>query len=143
MNARVLAHLIINFAIDSKKPVSNLMLQKLMYFCQLSYYKHENRRLITDCDFEAWLFGPVIRDVYIDYCMYGSNRILFAPTETEELPNCVQNTLTVWLDKRPWEMVQVSHRDGGAWDNNYIKGLKKTIPDADVKAEASHYVDPI
>ncbi|MDM8120718.1 DUF4065 domain-containing protein [Succinatimonas hippei] len=143
MNARVLAHLIINFAIGLNRPVSNLMLQKLMYFCQLSYYRHENRRLITDCDFEAWLFGPVIRDVYIDYCMYGSNRIISAPEEDAVLPDCVRHTLTVWLDRRPWEMVQVSHRDGGAWRTNYIEGQKRIIPDADIRLEALNYVDPI
>ena len=143
MNARVLAHLIINFAISLNRPVSNLMLQKLMYFCQLSCYRHENRRLIIDCDFEAWLFGPVIRDVYVDYCMYGSNRIISAPKEDEVLPDCIRNTLTVWLERRPWEMVQVSHSPDGAWSKNYTEGQKRIIPDVDVRAEAVHYVDPI
>ena len=143
MNARVLAHLLINFAISLNRPVSNLMLQKLMYFCQLSCYKHKNRRLIPDCDFEAWLFGPVIRDVYVDYCMYGSNKIISALKEDEVLPDCVQHTLTVWLNRRPWEMVQVIHRKGGAWDRNFQKGRKNIISDIDIRLEALNYYDPI
>ncbi|TCI26718.1 DUF4065 domain-containing protein [Exiguobacterium sp. SH5S4] len=44
--------------------LSNLKLQKLLYYCHGGHYRWDNERLISDNVFEAWEYGPVIRTIY-------------------------------------------------------------------------------
>lgn len=67
----VLANYIIK---NSKKDLSNLELQKILYFTELAYIKKFDRHLIED-DFEAWQYGPIIKSVYYKYRNYGANSI--------------------------------------------------------------------
>lgn len=139
MEALVLARLIINHAIDRKAPVSNLMLQKIMYFCQLVFYREKDERLIQDHDFEAWMFGPVIREVYVEYCLYGGDRIDAREDVEGELPAVIVPEIDHWLAHDPWELVDFSHRQGGAWKQTYVRGQKRIIPDSLVRQEALVY----
>lgn len=58
----------------SNKELSNLELQKTLYFTELDYIKKFNEHLIED-EFEAWRYGPVSREVYCEYRNYGANSI--------------------------------------------------------------------
>lgn len=44
--------------------LSNLKLQKLLYYCHGGHYRWDNEKLVVDDNFEAWEYGPVIRSVY-------------------------------------------------------------------------------
>ena len=59
---------------NSTKGLSNLELQKTLYFSEINYIKKYKKHLIND-DFEAWQFGPVVRKVYYEYRFYGANSI--------------------------------------------------------------------
>lgn len=68
MKAMDLAYYIVNRAIDFGNPVSNLKLQKIIYFVNLLHLKRTGDFLISDIEknpFEAWQFGPVIENVYL------------------------------------------------------------------------------
>lgn len=56
-------------------PLSNLKLQKLLYFCQGGHYKWEEKRLITDNYFELWAYGACIEKMYVKFRKYGQNDI--------------------------------------------------------------------
>ncbi|PSR22404.1 MAG: hypothetical protein C7B43_20775 [Sulfobacillus benefaciens] len=59
--------------------VSNLKLQKLMYYAQawhLALYGHR----LFDGEFEAWIHGPVLPVLYRDYKQFG-----WKPIEREDL----------------------------------------------------------
>ncbi|MFX4243409.1 Panacea domain-containing protein, partial [Aliarcobacter butzleri] len=71
MRAINLANYIINKSIDSKKPVSNLQLQKMIYFVNLYYFRLTGAFLLDGEQFEAWQHGPVIPEVYREYATYG------------------------------------------------------------------------
>ena len=67
---------IINYSNQQGYGVSNLKLQKLLYFVQAAFLsmtkKHE------PCFFEqiqAWDFGPVVPEAYHEYKQYGSTNI--------------------------------------------------------------------
>ena len=47
-------------------PISNLQLQKILYFLQVIYASKTDKLLFAD-QFEAWPYGPVIRDVYVEF----------------------------------------------------------------------------
>lgn len=63
--------------------LSNLKLQKLMYYCQGGHYRWDNRQLIDDNLFEAWEYGPVIREIYHEFKIYGQNDITILIPEND------------------------------------------------------------
>lgn len=54
--------------------LTNLKLQKLLYYIQVSSLKQLNR-LAFNNHIEAWKYGPVIPEVYYNYNSYGRNVI--------------------------------------------------------------------
>ncbi|BEU88686.1 hypothetical protein TAMA11512_21500 [Selenomonas sp. TAMA-11512] len=130
----VAQYLIRKCALDGN-PISNLQLQKILYYIQAEFLQKKNKALFSD-EIEAWTFGPVVRDVYMRYCGYGSTEIY----ETDE-PNvsfsddeiAVMNNIVA--DKRNikvWELVNATHEQGKPWDRIYRGGLgnKEIIPKA-------------
>lgn len=124
---------IIEIAMSEGKPVSNLQLQKLLFFCQCDYLGKYGYPLFVD-EIVAWQYGPVVKEVYRTYSYRGASPIRRAVrsitmglrTPFEELASdafrVVGNMTTKWLDKDPWELVRRSHRPGGAWDLVYNRG---------------------
>ena len=54
--------------------VSNLKLQKLLYYCQ-AYTLAMTGKVLFKKDIQAWEYGPVIREVYDKYKKYQDNDI--------------------------------------------------------------------
>jgi uncharacterized phage-associated protein len=64
----------IRFAHEVGDPITNLRLQKLMYYAQAWYLALHGERLIPDA-FEAWVHGPVIPSLYERFSAYRWNPI--------------------------------------------------------------------
>lgn len=131
MNPVELAHIIINMGIRANRPVSNLHLQKILYFTNLVYLQNNHVFLVNENSFEAWMHGPVVPKVYYNYSMYGgipiskaepepafisnaSGRILNAGEEQE-----VRSFIERLINIDPWTLVDYSHSIGGAWEKTY------------------------
>lgn len=144
MKALDVAKYIINKSIGFGKPISNLQLQKIMYFVHLNFLRKTGKKLITDEKFEAWQWGPVIRDVYFEYNVFGSNKIS-VPEEggvldlSEKELEKIDATIDESIHFKPWVLVQRSHIKGGAWDRIYKdgEGDKLIIPDDLIQEEAN------
>lgn len=54
-------------------PISNLQLQKILYFLQVIHASETGELLFAD-QFEAWPYGPVIRDVYVKFSAAAASR---------------------------------------------------------------------
>lgn len=134
MEALDVAKYIINKAIEMQSPVSNLQLQKILYFAHLESLK-QGEKLINE-PFEAWGFGPVVRVVYNEFCIYGANRLaLEEKCSIMTIPKI--DTILKELIKTPaWELVERSHNPSGAWAKIYQEGCKNIIPDSYIEAEA-------
>ena len=61
-DALEVAKYVINKCTVENYPVSNLQLQKILYFLQKKYLIQQGRRLFKDA-IEAWQFGPVVSEV--------------------------------------------------------------------------------
>jgi uncharacterized phage-associated protein len=61
------------------EPITNLKLQKLLYYAQGFYIALYDGPLFSD-DLEAWTYGPVVPDIYHQYKRYGSG-VIPAPEE--------------------------------------------------------------
>ena len=66
-----LARYVLKKCIDEDHPISNLQLQKILYYIQECFLKEKDRKAFSE-PIEAWQFGPVIPKVYDEYCIYGS-----------------------------------------------------------------------
>lgn len=66
------ANYIINKSIDLEKPVSNLKLQKLLYYVQATSLVNGDERGMFEEDISAWKYGPVVEDVYHKFKMYAN-----------------------------------------------------------------------
>ena len=78
-NALEVARYIIYHEEQAGRPVSNLRLQKLLYFVQAKFLVEKNEPCFTQ-KMEAWNFGPVVPKVYKAYRYYGNTPI---PCEDE------------------------------------------------------------
>lgn len=123
VEAKELAKYIIN---TSPRRMSNLELQKTMYFVELDYRKRTRQRLIKG-EFEAWQYGPVVPSVYEEYRSYGSD--LIERTGEKITPNADRGIIDPSIDrcayKKAWELVEESHRINGAWREARDRGSTK------------------
>ena len=127
------ARLLIRKFIDNDRYISNLILQKMLFFVQRHSLK-QDRSIIFPENFEAWKFGPVVPKVYYDFCHYGSFPLELDPRErlreAPDLESIIDDEFKLWYNKSPFQMVQNTHRPGSAWhlvfDNG--RGLRKPIP---------------
>lgn len=128
----------------STKDLSNLELQKTLYFTEIEYIKKFDKHLIDD-DFEAWQYGPVAKDVYWEYRNYGANSIN-KPQDKEiraisnklnnEEQEIINKTIEDCNKQTYWNLVEKSHKEGGAWKRSYKENEKRIIDKASIKEEA-------
>ena len=72
---------IVSKCIKEDCPISNLQLQKILYYIQKAFLDKDS--LAFSDDIEAWQFGPVVPNVYDHYCGYGAMPISFSSIEYE------------------------------------------------------------
>ena len=121
----------------SKKGLSNLELQKILYFIQLEFL-HKFNKVIIDDVFEAWQFGPIIKCVYLEFRDYGANSIdrpknpihIHIPDiEKKALDEIIQLAST----KHYWDLVGIISKEGSAWDYSYKREKRSIISIEDMK----------
>lgn len=71
MTAIVLSNYIISLFEKQKAPITNLKLQKILYYTQGYFYKHFDRAAFPD-EIYNWQYGPVVPVVYYTYNDNGS-----------------------------------------------------------------------
>lgn len=132
-----LSKYIISKCIDDGHPISNLQLQKILYYIQKDFLSRDD--IAFSDDIEAWQFGPVVPNVYYYYCGYGAMPISFAH-ERFDIESKDEPTVDIIVESKrildPWVLVEETHKANGAWDQIYQKGLgnHKVIPTDLIKA---------
>ena len=117
--ANNIAGYVVSRCIDDGHPISNLQLQKILYFSQVGFYAKFKRPRCDD-DFEAWQYGPVIRDVYRRYFMWGGSKIRecfdSVPAVTGAEAGIAYEIAKSKRDLYPWDLVNETHSKGSPWD---------------------------
>ena len=137
---RFIAHFIIDYFSRIGKPISNLKLQKILYFLWIDYYKNSHDYLFDE-EFYAWQFGPVIPEVYDEYCTYGGFSIDRRYEEHElsaEDEKLLPKFLKKYQNQSVGRLVERSHQRGKPWDYvyNQLGQFRAVIPfDIIVKKE--------
>lgn len=69
-----IARFVINYSNKQEYGISNLKLQKIMYFIQAYFLITQDKPCFSD-DIEAWDFGPVVPAAYHEFKQFGSGNI--------------------------------------------------------------------
>lgn len=113
-NVLLVAQYIIKYCNEHNIPVSNLKLQKLLYFVQAEFLVSKGMPCFPD-DFEAWDFGPVSPSVYRKYKIYGSSNIPYtgntlfgtiAPKDQEVINSIISSCANFSAS----QLVEITHR---------------------------------
>jgi uncharacterized phage-associated protein len=138
ISALSVARYLIDLAAKSdENDLTNLKLQKLLYFAQGEHLLQFGRPLFCD-DIEAWKLGPVVRAVYSEYKKCGAFPItvfdgLIASTTRDKLPEPIKAFLKnrVWNEYGKYSasyLVTLAHKPGGPWRRFFQEEGNGVIP---------------
>lgn len=76
-------YVILRLSSDEGNGVVNLKLQKLMYYIQ-AWYLAFNKEKLFDADFQAWVHGPVNRELYDRFKVSKGLYTFITPSDVQE-----------------------------------------------------------
>lgn len=128
-----IAKYIVKEALKRKMSVTNLKLQKLLYFVQgVHLFMHE--KVAFPDEIIAWQYGPVVKDVYYEYSIYGANDII--PIDKNEkiilsmrLKKLVSFVLDDLLRYSDIALVKETKKEGSPWSQ---VSLNEVIDEKDI-----------
>jgi uncharacterized phage-associated protein len=127
------AEYIVSKCSRERSQISNLQLQKILYYIQRHFLQNLRRALFSD-DIEAWRYGPVVSDVYYRFSGFGVMTIYYSQLNTPPIANEDLRVIDRIVEEKrmlnPWNMVDDTHKPGKAWDMVYRGGFgnKEIIP---------------
>jgi uncharacterized phage-associated protein len=143
--ASLIAFAFVKKGIDEGLFVTQMKLQKLVYFAQGAHLAKYHQPLINET-FQAWMYGPVIPEIYQDFKLYGSRPIIdtaeFTPSLSYKPPfrldaeamDTINYTWGVLKDFSAMSLSKWTHRADGPWSKVYDPQVKSTpIPNDDIK----------
>ncbi|MEN3951117.1 type II toxin-antitoxin system antitoxin SocA domain-containing protein [Iodidimonas sp. SYSU 1G8] len=129
-DGRAVANFILDVCEQHGRRISNLALQKILFFCHARFLTDLGKPLIRH-DFEAWQFGPVLQYVYREFkdfdAMPISRRAMATDRESgekrtvgysfdEEAERLLIETIQFYSRMSAGALVELSHVKGGPWD---------------------------
>lgn len=143
------ADFVIDLAKKDGKYVTNLQLQKILFFLQ-GYSLATFGEPLMNGDFSKWKYGPVQKNVYQSFRSYGSSPIVAGALDAyydngklvlKRFPMIDQNSLgneevfqkikiftNKLLNKSAWQLVNMTHNHP-SWKNNYNKIMQRCAAD--------------
>lgn len=82
MNIHQVSDYIILKLDEGNVPLNNLKLQKLVYYAQAWHLAMNDGKPLFNGKFQAWIHGPVNRDLY---ARFVENKSLYSPIETTDI----------------------------------------------------------
>ncbi len=125
-NSKQKENIAINDDYEVYEGITHLKLQKLLYNAQGVFLALEDKKLFEE-PLEAWEHGPVVRDVYETYCVFGRAPIIIPSTKennevvdeierNEKVKNILEFVYDNFAIYTAWQLREMSHVKGGPWD---------------------------
>lgn len=138
MNKQKPASEIANYFIElasrvDENDLTNLKLQKLLYFAQGKYLAETGKPLFED-KIEAWQYGPVVRNIYMNFKACGSFPITAfdKPVKKANIDDQTKKFLEgIWNSYAKYSanyLVKETHKNGSPWKEIYDPSIDKEIP---------------
>jgi uncharacterized phage-associated protein len=144
--AKAIANAFIARSMRDGNPVSNMKLQKLLYFAHAMYLATHGKPLICEPP-EAWQYGPVFPSIYHEFKNFGSRPIdCFAtdldvdeleirpvqPPANPELKAFLDSIWKTYGSQSATQLSALSHIPGGPWKRvreEFPASMSADIPD--------------
>lgn len=129
-NALMIARYIVNYCSEHNSTVSNLKLQKMLYFVQAEFLVDKGEPCFLE-RIEAWDFGPVVPEVYRAYKVYGSANIPNGFLEkSSQIKSDDKNRIDAIVDQcmqySASQLVEITHHQS-PWVEAYRRGWNNEI----------------
>ena len=108
-----IANYFIRLANETGSYISNLKLQKLVYYAQAWHLAIHDTPLFEE-DFEAWIHGPVIPTLYREYKDFGWKPIIKdvqKPIFSEDVRNFLEEVAEVYFACDAYELERMTHQE--------------------------------
>jgi uncharacterized phage-associated protein len=127
-DVRAIANLVLDVADSRKIEVTNMALNKIVFFVH-SDYLIENNRPLVGAKIEAWKHGPVFREIYHEFKRWDNEAILgraqrvnpdsgeleLATEDFEGEETYLRDLIHRYVDFSAAYLRAISHRSGGPW----------------------------
>lgn len=125
--------------------LTNITLNKLVYFAQVETLRvRPGHPLFTD-EIQAWQYGPVEPIVYHAFKDNGNMPVTVPSDDVSfsgEDPRFVISIIDMVAEKygrlTPFDLVSISHRDGGAWKKKFTGAYNVPITVEDIELSADY-----
>ncbi|MDI9364582.1 MAG: DUF4065 domain-containing protein [Flavobacterium sp.] len=152
--ASTIALKFVKLGIEYELPVTQMKLQKMLYFAQGIHLVLNDRKPLFEESFQAWKYGPVIPQIYHQYKFYGSQPILdtelliiFNNNEAiiENLDTAAKKTIEfTWENTKDIDAIRLSnwtHNSGSPWSKHYVPGATDlVIPNEEIADYFSRFL---
>lgn len=159
-DGREIANFILDTCKQANQPVTNLALQKILYFCHVWSLIDFDKPLIKH-NFEAWQYGPVLQYVYREFKDFDrkpiTTRALRINPNTglkekaqyqfdQDTSNLLKRVINFYGRLSAGQLVDLSHAPNGPWskvwnhDEKIKPGMK--IDNDDIKSFYSKVIPP-
>lgn len=109
---------------DVGEPISNLKLQKLLYYMQGFHLAFFNTPLFDE-EIEAWQYGPVVPEVYKKYRVFGNTGITpeeVVITLSDEEESLFDEVYSVYSEFSAIGLMNLTHQES-PWKNAPNSGV--------------------
>lgn len=144
----LLANFLVFLSNKENKDITNLKLQKILFFVNAKYLLDNNGKPLMNEEFQRWIYGPVMYSVYENFRYFGSDPILqligtyvyennnpflanyreFKPTQLpSEIRSLTKKVFNSLIDMDPFKLVKYTHQEN-LW-SEYVKDINnRTAP---------------
>lgn len=142
-SASLIAYAFVKKGMETGKPVTQMKLQKMVYFAHGYHLAKYGEPLIKE-DFEAWQFGPVAPSIYNEFKLYGSDAIRVTDTAkleaalstlSPEAIDAINYTWEATKDISAYKLSNWTHKQDSPWAASYRPNILGTvIPNHDIQS---------
>lgn len=118
----------------AKRTITQLQIQKLMYFFEAFYMNEKGTNTLYDCHFNAWMFGPVAIPLYKRYKEFGEFPIELTNEEIElgysidkEKKEMLEEIFRALGNLSSAQLVNLTHMPGSPWHKKWLDNNQKIV----------------
>ena len=128
------SYYLINMFTKDNQEVTQLQIQKLMYFFEAYYMNVKNTDKLYDCNFNAWMFGPVAIPLYKEYKNFGEfpinlteEKINIGEQICKDKKDLLAELYKVFGKLNANQLVNLTHQTGSPWYNKWEENNRRVV----------------
>lgn len=105
---------------NENKTITQLKLQKLLYFIEAYYMAYYDKDSLYKEEFYAWTYGPVIKEVYEKYKVFMSDAIIEDDCDNttildQDVEESIDTICSTFGNLTAYDLIKITHMQGSPW----------------------------